>query len=81
MIATGVEFALTALSRGWKIFQASRTTRLRPGVSACRRRPRPNTRPSSPRRHLDPAVGAKKLFWTPYVFAQCGAYSRGRPNG
>jgi hypothetical protein len=81
MIATGVEFALTALSRDGRSSRRAARQGPAPACSHAGRRPRTITGPSSPCRHLNPAVGTKKLFWTPYVFAQCGAYSRGRPNG
>ena len=82
MIATGVEFALTALSRGWKIFQAQ------PHDKAAPRRVRLPAA-AAPRipglaHHADTSIqpSARKNFSaTPYLFAQCGAYSRGRPNG
>ena len=56
------------------------------------RHPRPPARPRSPtqtpcrRTPIQSSAasrrnGRKKVFSTPYLFAQCGAYSRGRPNG
>ena len=59
---------------------------------ANKRRPRPTGKAkvantNSMPTHPDPIVGGKpverrhKFFSTPYLFAQCGAYSGGRPNG
>jgi hypothetical protein len=60
-------------------FETVCRARPRLGMSAERRAGRPITKPSSPQRRTPVEPSAKKLLSTPYLFAQWGAYSRGRP--